>query len=326
MNLIENNPLVSIVVVTYNSSKYIVETLESAKKQTYKNIELIISDDCSKDSTQKICRDWISKNKNRFIGVKLVEYETNTGIPANCNRGVNNARGEWIKLIAGDDILDSKCVENLIRFSAFVTEAVVIASRCQGFKNKFSKDNFIKTRDLSASLFFRYDTTATQQFFMLLGYNYIDASATLINKSFLLSSGGFEESFRNIEDLPFLRKTTAMGYKIHFLNEITAYYRFHPEGVSRPSNHSSGKHNYMLLDYTMKMFDKYNKDNITQEERVILVKKYLLLLRRLHGNLAHKVFHFRKIIRYWPGIKYFLNMDKATGVYNNSDIDFKTFG
>ena len=51
----ENNPLVSINVITYNSSKFVLETLESAKAQTYQNIELIVSDDCSTDNTVEIC-------------------------------------------------------------------------------------------------------------------------------------------------------------------------------------------------------------------------------------------------------------------------------
>lgn len=51
------NPLVSVVVITYNSSKYIVETLNSVKKQTYKNIELIITDDCSTDNTVSVIKD-----------------------------------------------------------------------------------------------------------------------------------------------------------------------------------------------------------------------------------------------------------------------------
>ena len=53
-------PLVSVVVITYNSAKFVIETLESVKSQTYKNIELIISDDCSTDDTVERCRLWLA--------------------------------------------------------------------------------------------------------------------------------------------------------------------------------------------------------------------------------------------------------------------------
>lgn len=45
------NPLVSVIVITYNSAQYVVETLDSVYSQTYENIELIVTDDCSQDNT-----------------------------------------------------------------------------------------------------------------------------------------------------------------------------------------------------------------------------------------------------------------------------------
>jgi len=110
-DILEKQPLVSIIVITYNSSKYVLETLESAKAQTYQNIELIVSDDCSTDNTVEICQEWIAKNKERFVRTELITAEKNTGIPANCNRGVKSVQGEWVKLIAGDDALLPDCIE-----------------------------------------------------------------------------------------------------------------------------------------------------------------------------------------------------------------------
>ena len=91
-------PLVSIIVVTYNSSKYILETLESAKDQTYKNIELIVTDDSSKDNTVELCKEWMQKNSARFVRTEVITVPQNSGIAANCNRGVNAAEGTCISL------------------------------------------------------------------------------------------------------------------------------------------------------------------------------------------------------------------------------------
>ena len=109
-------PLVSVIVITYNSSNYVLETLESAKAQTYKNIELIISDDGSTDTTVGICKNWINQNKERFVAVKCITTGNNTGIAPNCNRGLKEAKGEWLKFIAGDDILMDSCIERNMDF------------------------------------------------------------------------------------------------------------------------------------------------------------------------------------------------------------------
>ena len=74
--------LVSVVVVTYNSALTIVETLESVKNQSYQNIELIITDDASKDNTLKLCKDWLDQNGNRFPLFRIIESEKNTGVAA----------------------------------------------------------------------------------------------------------------------------------------------------------------------------------------------------------------------------------------------------
>ena len=103
MNQNINNPLVSVPVITYNSSEYIIDGLESIKAQTYKNIELIISDDCSTDNTVELCRDWLENNKDYFVRVELVTTDKNTGVAGNCNRSVKACRGEWIRGLSGDD-------------------------------------------------------------------------------------------------------------------------------------------------------------------------------------------------------------------------------
>lgn len=108
--------LVSVVVVTYNSSKTILDTLESVKKQTYKHIELIVSDDCSSDDTKKKCEKWLSLNCNRFENVLFLDTKNNTGVCGNLNRGINASRGNWIKGLAADDWLKENAIEEYLSF------------------------------------------------------------------------------------------------------------------------------------------------------------------------------------------------------------------
>ena len=108
------NPLVTVCVLTYESSDFVLETLESIKNQTYGNIQLIISDDSSKDSTVSVCQAWLERNMDRFASARIITAESNTGVTANCNRAVKNAEGRWIKLLAGDDILWHDALETLV--------------------------------------------------------------------------------------------------------------------------------------------------------------------------------------------------------------------
>ena len=109
-----NQPLVSVLVITYNSAKFVLETLESIKAQTYQNIELIISDDCSTDNIVELCQKWVEENKERFVRTQIITSDLNTGVSANGNRGRDACQGEWIKGIAGDDLLMPNCVEDCV--------------------------------------------------------------------------------------------------------------------------------------------------------------------------------------------------------------------
>jgi len=112
-----SDPLVSVIVVAYNSSDFIIDTLQSAYDQTYRNIELIVTDDCSRDNTVDLVKNWAESHKDRFVRFELVPGIGNKGIPANCNKGLKAARGEWIKFIAGDDILMKDCISDHVNFA-----------------------------------------------------------------------------------------------------------------------------------------------------------------------------------------------------------------
>ena len=94
-------PLVSIVVVTYNQSKYIIECIESILLQDYPNKEIIVVDDCSTDNTKEILSEYIIKYHN-ILTVKFAPE--NKGITQNHNFGLSFCKGEYIAFTGGDDI------------------------------------------------------------------------------------------------------------------------------------------------------------------------------------------------------------------------------
>jgi len=222
-------PLVSIIVITYNSSKYVLETLESAKVQTYQNIELIVSDDCSTDNTVQICRNWIAENKDRFVRTKLITIEKNTGIAPNCNRGLNNAKGEWVKFIAGDDILLDNCIFTLMNFCFENSNCRIL------FGRMFILKNSVITKDEVLDF---YSMSQKDQFIKVLNGSGIPSQACFIKSDIFKEFGGYNEEFKYIEDGPFWFKISENGIYFHFVNEFVVKYRLHENNISGSKRNS----------------------------------------------------------------------------------------
>ena len=102
-------PMVSICIPAYNSEAYILETVKAALDQTWKNLEVLVVDDCSSDRTVEVLE---KIDDPRF---RLVENEVNLGMTGNWNRCVQLCRGEYIKLIPADDVVYPECVEKSVK-------------------------------------------------------------------------------------------------------------------------------------------------------------------------------------------------------------------
>jgi glycosyltransferase involved in cell wall biosynthesis len=221
----QNNPLVSIIVVTYNSSKYVLETLESAKAQTYQNIELIITDDGSQDDTVQICRKWMDINKKRFLMAELISVDKNTGISSNCNRGAFRATGEWIKLIAGDDRLKSNCIEQFILASQN-NNSMLYLSGYLPFNDVEELHPMIPDKNM-----FKGNSQDQLKKLMIKGTT-IAGSTFFINKEVFRKLDGFSEKYPFCEDSPFAIKLLKNGFSMDLVPEILIEYRKHDEGIS----------------------------------------------------------------------------------------------
>ena len=101
--------LISVIVPVYNVENYLRECLDSIVAQTYRNIEVILVDDGSKDSSGKICDEYADKD-NR---IKVIHKE-NGGVSAARNTGLDIAKGEWISYVDSDDYIESTMIETLI--------------------------------------------------------------------------------------------------------------------------------------------------------------------------------------------------------------------
>lgn len=219
--------LVSIIIITYNSSKYVLETLESIYTQTYKNIELIISDDASKDDTVRVCKLWLDKNKNRFVNTELITAPINTGIPANCNRGIKKAKGEWIKIIAGDDTLKKNAIDLILKHAKNNISSEVLLTLVDVYNENFDDTSFVLSRPQNWAKLESYKshTNSKAQLEHILRGGFHNTPGLFVKKSVFSDVGYFNEQYNFIEDVPFYLKLALKGKVISFAPIKTINYR-----------------------------------------------------------------------------------------------------
>lgn len=229
-----NSILVSVVVVSYNSERTIVETLDSIKVQTYQNIELIISDDGSKDSTLALCKEWISNNSKSFQRVLLQTSGINTGISANGNRGCFECQGEWIKIIAADDILLPSCIRRNVEFVQSNPQYDFIFSKAKGLGNikAYKRWPFKDVQPLFDSL------SHDEQFLLLCQKNFLPTPTAFFRARSFRELGGYDETIPYLEDRPLWLKAYRKFYKFGFLPEYTVAYRFSENSISQKESQS----------------------------------------------------------------------------------------
>ena len=109
---LKNEPLVSIITPLYNCEKYIEETILSVINQTYKNWEMIIVDDCSKDKGVEI----VEKYQRLDSRIKLYKNEINLGGAGTRNKCIEKAKGKYIAFLDSDDLWKKEKLEKQISF------------------------------------------------------------------------------------------------------------------------------------------------------------------------------------------------------------------
>lgn len=103
--------LVSVIMPSYNTAKYIGESIKSIQVQTYKSWELLIVDDCSTDNTDEVITPFLSDSR-----ILYMRNKTNSGTAVSRNRALREAKGKWIAFLDSDDLWEPTKLERQIQF------------------------------------------------------------------------------------------------------------------------------------------------------------------------------------------------------------------
>ena len=136
----EQLPLISVLIPTFNVEKYVTEAIESICNQTYVNLEIIIVDDCSTDMTFKILTEF-TKFDNR---IKLFRNKENLGIVGALNFALAQANGKYIARMDGDDISYPHRIDILYKYLASNPQIGLIGSQTETIDEAGNSINFPK--------------------------------------------------------------------------------------------------------------------------------------------------------------------------------------
>lgn len=290
-----NLPLVSVCAITYNSSKTVLETLDSMYAQTYPRLELLVSDDCSTDDTVEVCRQWINEHRDRFERVEIIVREKNGGVAANLNTAIRACKGEWIKTIAGDDLLMPDCIKDNIVFISNHENQGIVFSKIQFFSvekgQRILMNHFMPGKHAEI-----FEQTASNQYHALLRGNFPPSPSVFFRKELLMAIP-FPEEYPFCEDYPQWFHLTKNGIRLCYFNKQTVYYRV-GESLLNPGNHRfvNEKFHYSVEAFfyfeRVPVLLKTNPELVKRIQREFFLGDTAILLLKNRRNFITKVILF----------------------------------
>src|SRR3989344_5838995 len=177
-------PLISIVIPVYNGEAFIEETLRSVLKQTYRNLEVIVVDDGSKDRTALIVKKVVAEDSRvRYL------YKENQGQSAARNHGLGEAKGEYVSFLDADNLLLHHACETFVK-TAKQHDADVYYADIRYF------DDAEPEKLKKFLLHYASDVTLET----LVEHNFINLLGTFLKRKKVDRSGGFREAFRRADE------------------------------------------------------------------------------------------------------------------------------
>ena len=206
-------------------------TLESVLNQDYPGpLELIIGDDCSQDSTVVVCQEWINQHTCWFTRTEILVPKENQGVVGNYNTCIKAAQGEWIKGIAGDDVLLPDALSTF--YNTAMEEPgkrLFLYSSLLQFQND---DQLAHPEQLKLLIGGPKNATLDINYIFRKPNFWTNAPSFFFAKRVLEDIGYIPRLFRNVEDRPLLSKILASGYSIYHLAKPTVCYRTHQASLT----------------------------------------------------------------------------------------------
>lgn len=251
-------PLVSVMICAYNGEKYISQTIDSVLSQTYKNIEIVIVDDGSQDSTLKIVREYQLRDK------RIVLYTQNhEGFAAARNKAFKEAKGEWIAIIDHDDLCYPSRIEKQLLLTKLYPDADFIFSNTDYIDEN---NNVIDSQFAHIKLNGQYLAKGKAAKMLLRKGGFIDSESVFVRKNIIETCGLMNTKYLYASDYDFFIRA-GFNTNFCFTHEKLSAWRIHSNQATKKNN---AKLNYEITN----LLKSYLLDG-----RVDMITKIYLLMR-----------------------------------------------
>lgn len=291
-------PLVSVLVLSYNHEKYVVECLESIKNMNYRRLELIVSDDCSSDSTFALVEQWTQKNADRFERTLVVRQDKNLGIVRNLQFLFDGVQGDYLVYMASDNIFVESSITDRLRVLQEDQTLDAVLGNSQSISESGA---LLKERRVGSNVAEKF-TSRRLLAAALLTYWGTPGPSLMLRRAAILENGSLGKLPQGLsfEDRYILIRLAAL-HKLCYINSIVMKYRETANSISHSILFSKIDRRCIIAS------DKYNRRLLRRAERLYLD----VVNARIENRIRHKrgvIFHLKdqllRVVRrlLWEGL------------------------
>lgn len=256
-----NNILCSILIPVYNGEKFLEKTIQSCLAQSLiNNIEIIVIDDCSSDSSFELMQKLASSHSN----IIALKNDINSGINKTVNKAASLAKGKYIMFLGHDDMLRPNHIEIMMNEFDDATSFVHCnADLIDENDNIFGVgvDDTVQTKK-----------TKNIKYYLSLG-NVVHSTGAIIRKSSFDNVGGWDEKFRNYGEWLLWIKLASVG-KVKYSPKIKALYRRHETNITNSFEDKNVRPELLKYYEDCRQTGLTNIDNIVIR-KLLELKQYL---------------------------------------------------
>jgi glycosyltransferase involved in cell wall biosynthesis len=207
--------LVSIIIPAYNYGRFILETLESVRSQTFTDFECLVIDNGSTDNTKEIIGEILTDKRFKYF------YQENKGVSAARNRGLREAKGKYVQFLDADDLIQRQKLEQSVNFLESNSSTHLVYSDMRYFRDGKSEElymNYNCSREDQRPWMKYVSGSGKEMMQLFLKGNNMVISSPVFRAELTGEIGYMDESIGHNEDWDFWLRIVLAGKEFHFLD------------------------------------------------------------------------------------------------------------